>query len=632
MFSVSPVLFLRSGARVRELLLVGAVALTSACSWVAKSTEIQTQPSAVADETITEVDSYRGQAPERRDLAFSLSDDPSFLTIDSKVSSAGLQFNGPVCRIRLSDVILTTLKNSRDIRVQEFSRSIAESGVVAAQGIYDLLLTASDTYASNDAHTHYKSSMIDDVAGKSSQIRNNGLSMSLEQLLPTGGVLQLTAENSRLSSHNNPSTFGHEDGMTFGANFIQPLLRGFGPAVTNAPIKIAMLQEKMAREDFRNYVITELATAVQNYWDLVFAINNYELKNLSLKRAQELLRANQAKLDAGTVAPNVVLQAQAEVAKREADVISARSLIATAQDTLKRRMNITEGGEQWNYNLIPLDSPQFNVMDLNEEAVYQEAIAARPDYRKVLYGIEEAGVKKMVAKNNTLPNVSAVAGYEVSDSDSSTRDDFSRLEGDSEGHGYNVGLQASYYLQNRQAKAAYRQSVDTEKQQEELKRSTEERIRLEVRNAIRSLQTDLRLIGAGDSWVKAEDDKLKAELQRYEVGYTTIFEVIQFQEDLVSAQVQYLQAVINFNKSLIELQRVKASFLQDYRVEVLDKQTGQKEPIAKPTDKAAAAPTPAPATPAPVKPAPAAPEAAPALPVPPTPPALTPPAAPAEKK
>jgi hypothetical protein len=41
--------------------------------------------------------------------------------------------------------------------------------------------------------------------------------------------------------------------------------------------------------------------------------------------------------------------------------------------------------------------------------------------------------------------------------------------------------------------------------------------------------------------------------------------VIQFQEDLVSAQVQYLQAVINFNKALIELQRVKGSFLQDYR-------------------------------------------------------------------
>jgi outer membrane protein TolC len=209
------------------------------------------------------------------------------------------------------------------------------------------------------------------------------------------------------------------------------------------------------------------------------------------------------------VAPNEVLQAQAEVSKREADVISARSLIATAQDSLKRRMNITEGSEQWNYNLIPLDRPQFAPLNLNEEAVYQEAVGSRPDYRRILYGIERAGVQKMVAKNNTLPNVSAVAGYEVSDSDSSTRDDFSRLDGDTDGHGYNVGLQASHYLQNRSAKAAYRQSQDAEKQQQELKRSTEEIIRLEVRNAIRNIETNMRLIAAGDSWVKAEDDKLK---------------------------------------------------------------------------------------------------------------------------
>ncbi len=622
MFPAFSVPLSRSGARARELLLVGTLALASGCSWIAKSTEIETKPSPVADEMLLNIDAYRGQEPERRDLKFSLSEDASFLTIDNQVSTAGLQFNGPICRIRLSDVILNTLKNSRDIRVQEYSRSITESGVDAAKGIYDLLLQASDTYASNDSHTNYRSSMIDDVPGRSSQIRNNGLSVSLEQLLPTGGVLQLTAENSRMSSHNQPSTFGHEEGMTFGAYFIQPLLRGFGPAVTNAPIKIAMLEEKMAREDFRDYVITELTTAVQDYWNLVFAINNYELQNLSLKRAQELMRANQAKLDAGTVAPNVVLQAQAEVSQREANVIRSRSVIATAQDTLKRRMNITEGTEQWNYNLVPLDSPQFSVMDLNEEAVYQEAMEARPDYRKILYGIERAGVQKMVAKNNTLPNVSAVAGYDLSDADTSTRDDFSRVEGDTDGSGYNVGLQASYRLQNRQAKAAYRQSQDAEKQQEELKRSTEDRIRLEVRNAIRSIETDLRLITAGDSWVKAEDDKLKAELQRYEVGYTTIFEVIQFQEDLVSAQVQYLQAVINFNKSLIELQRVKASFLNDYRVEFLEKQAGQKEQIPPQAAKPAAVAAPATVPAAPV---------APAMPVLPTEPTLAPPASPETK-
>jgi hypothetical protein len=47
--------------------------------------------------------------------------------------------------------------------------------------------------------------------------------------------------------------------------------------------------------------------------------------------------------------------------------------------------------------------------------------------------------------------------------------------------------------------------------------------------------------------------------------------VPETQEDLATAHVSYLQSLVSYQKAIIELQRVRASFLQDFRVQFLDK-------------------------------------------------------------
>ncbi|NQU42731.1 TolC family protein, partial [bacterium] len=184
-------------------------------------------------------------------------------------------------------------------------------------------------------------------------------------------------------------------------------------------------------------------------------------------------------------------------------------------------------------------------------------------------------IDRNIKENQKLPALNAVGGYQLSGLGDSAGKAIDSLESGNY-HGWNAGLNFLYPLQNRQARARYEQAVQSVAQQQVHLRDLEELIRLEVRTAVRALETNRRLISAFDANVKAEEAKLDSQIKRYDVGFATIFEVLNFQEDLATAQVSYLQSIINFSKSLIELQRVKASFLTDYRVEYLDNTVQQR--------------------------------------------------------
>jgi len=196
--------------------------------------------------------------------------------------------------------------------------------------------------------------------------------------------------------------------------------------------------------------------------------------------------------------------------------------------------------------------------------------------------VERAEIDRRVTKNARLPQLNAQGAYRITGLDSSAHEAFDNAETVDFG-GYSAGLEFSYPLQNRQARAAHRQSGSRLEQARETIANLQDIIRLEVQTTLRALETDMKLAKAFEASIEAEKAKLESQKKRYDVGLATIFEVLEFQEDLAVAERNYIRTVIDYNKAMIELQRVKASFLQDYRVEFLD------EPVARRGDAAAEA-------------------------------------------
>ncbi|HBF33866.1 TPA: hypothetical protein DDW35_04825 [Candidatus Sumerlaeota bacterium] len=527
-------------------------------------------------EDIKEIDTYRA-SDQRHSIQGSLSTNGAFQGMGDQPTTAALQFSGPVFRIQVKDVLLTTLKNNSNLRVEDYNRTIADKGIEAARGIYDLLLQSSYNY------TWYRNQVATTPLSKTDQgvddlnlsrLSQHATKVSLDQLLPTGAILSFFGSYGNTQTWALPTSsylpVDPYDSFTTGISLVQPLLKGFGPYVTNAPIMIAKIQSKVEEETFRDQVITQLTNAIKLYWDLVFAIENYEVQQKSLERARELLRVATVKRDAGVEAPTVVLEAEAEVSKREALLIQARSAVASAADNLKRAMNLTESSEEWAYNLVPVDRPAYAPVSINEEAIFTEALQQRPDYRTALYGQDMALINKNVAENGKLPELNAGVGVQSTGMGRNV-DNAQKAVSSGDYGGWNASLTLKYPLQNRKATATFEAKKAAYDQTKQQASTLQELIRLDVRSAIRSLETNQKLIVAYDSNVKSEEAKLDSQIKRYNVGFSTLFEVLSYQEDLATAQVNYIQSLVSYNKAIIDLQRVKASFLKDYRIEYLDK-------------------------------------------------------------
>ena len=62
--------------------------------------------------------------------------------------------------------------------------------------------------------------------------------------------------------------------------------------------------------------------------------------------------------------------------------------------------------------------------------------------------------------------------------------------------------------------------------------------------------------------------RLEAEQKKFEVGMSTSFLIVQAQRDLAVAAGEYLQSVIDYNKSIVAYRRVTGTILEKHQISV----------------------------------------------------------------
>jgi len=91
----------------------------------------------------------------------------------------------------------------------------------------------------------------------------------------------------------------------------------------------------------------------------------------------------------------------------------------------------------------------------------------------------------------------------------------------------------------------------------------------DVTNAVIQVQNAAESVQAGQAARELAQRRLEAEQSKFEVGMSTNYNVIQSQRDLATAQNNELQAVLNYRKSLVELERLQQTTLQNLNITVI---------------------------------------------------------------
>jgi outer membrane protein TolC len=373
----------------------------------------------------------------------------------------------------------------------------------------------------------------------------------------TGGSYELRFVNTwNKSAPVSSGTLNPRYQGTLQLTFTQPLLRNFGIEVNTALIRQAQNTEEIARQKLLQTILDTVFAVQQGYWELVFRIEDLGVKREALTLAMNFLAENKLRAELGTLAPIELVQSETQVKQREGDVITAEAAVREAEDVLKQTLNIPESLGTWRIRLRPTDTPPFvPIADTPIEEKVEFALQHRPDVVQAQLTVASQEIARNAARNRRLPQVDLGGTASVSglggDLGSSTTD-----IGTAEGYNWAFSLTFSYPLGNRAANNALQQQNLLLKQALIDQRKVQLLVSRDIFQAVRNLETASKSVEVSRAATVLARTQLEAEQEKFRLGLSTSFTVLQFQNQLTSARSTEIRALSDYNEALGRLDQV----------------------------------------------------------------------------
>ena len=488
-------------------------------------------------------------------------------------------------KLTLEDCILRTIQNNLGVSVQKLNPEISAAALTKSKEKFYPTMQFGYTRRSN-VNPSYSGL----EAVESYETDYNDVNGQISQFIPFGGTLNVTLDTYKSSTTQNYQTWNPRYYSTLRFDFNQPLLQNFGLDISKKEIIIARkgLESSLAQTELA--MMNTIYSAEQAYWNLVYAIEDLRVKQESLKLARELLVKNQRSVEIGTLAPLDVLSAQSEVATREADIIRAEVAVKNAEDQLWILMNMPDEEKKQYTSIMPVDLPKYEQKTMSLEEAESLALENRPDLRNLRVSADTQLFNLKVAKNQLLPALNLVASY-YSPGLSGNRliyQDNNPLTGvivdvipgprsqslkdafKFKYENWSVGLTLNIPLGNAISRASVAQARLNLQQAELNLKQQEQQARLEVKTALRTMEANLHGVEAYRAARILQEQKLAAEEEKLKVGQSTNYTVLQYQRDLAAARSSELKAIIDYNVSVANLEKVLGLSLKNRNIQLME--------------------------------------------------------------
>jgi outer membrane protein len=486
-----------------------------------------------------------------------------------------------VRRISPEEAVALALENNLGIRVARIDPQIQDFNVLGARAAWSPAFTTTLQSNSNDAPNQ---SFLAGGQGTRTSTDQFASNVGVTQLLPWGGTYEVGWDSSRLNSNNSFATFSPQLRSSLALNYNQPLLRNWSIDNTRQQVLISTKNREIADVTVRQTVVTTTRTVRNSYWDLAFAIASLGVQQQSLDLAQESLRNTRARVEIGTTPPIDIVEAEAEVARRQEAVIVAQGQIATAEDTLRALVFDPAMPDFWTIRIEPSAPPPFQPIVVDSESAVRNALARRTDLEQARKSIEANDINIRFFRNQTLPDITANINYGLQglggtflerapgpfgpgtgDVTGQSQRGFVTVLSDLFANTYpswTAALNINYPIGTSQSDANLaRERLEQTQTQTQL-RNQELQVATQVRVAARQVQTNQQRVESSRSARQLAERRLEAEQRKFEAGTSTSFLVFQAQRDLSQARNNELQNILDFHRSVVDLEAVQDAPLQ----------------------------------------------------------------------
>jgi outer membrane protein len=471
---------------------------------------------------------------------------PAQDSVPTTVPGATTAPAGP--ELTLEQCINRALARNFTLEIGRYAPAIAKDGIEVAKGSYQPQLSVAG------------------VSGESSSpgfdSRSSNLRIGVTQELYSGTTLSASSRLDRNSS--DPFFLGalnpaYNADLTLSAR--QSLLRGFGSEVNRASLNRARIGLDRANLDYKATALDVIQDTENAYYNLAFAREQLAVRNFSYALAQRLFDEAKIRRDTGVATNLDVLQAEVGVANARRNVILAEQAVKDRQDALLALIGQFELDTAIGTVRFAEVSPATPVF----ASSYQMAKQNQPDYLSSQAAIEQLKLDLKVAKDDSKPDLTVGAALGLSGSNGSGQDAFGDAL-DRQNHSWQVDFAFNYPWGQTSGKARYRQSLAGLSREQVRLKQIEQNIELQVRSAVRSVETNLESVKIATLAAKLSEQQYELEKAKFDAGQSTSRRVLEAQNDLEDARVNELQAKVSLQGAISTLHRVEGSSLQRYAV------------------------------------------------------------------
>jgi outer membrane protein TolC len=185
----------------------------------------------------------------------------------------------------------------------------------------------------------------------------NDYTVSVTEQVPMGGNLSVSLAGYKSTNNQRFQLINPIYSTTMRFNFTQPLLRGLGYDISRQQILVARDNLAVSESQLQSALVDTVYLVEEAYWNYVYAIENLKVKQQSLALGRDLLIKTRKEVEFGAQAPIEVLNAEATVAQREADILAAEALVKKSEETLRAVINLDAEADMAGAWVVPADKP-----------------------------------------------------------------------------------------------------------------------------------------------------------------------------------------------------------------------------------------------------------------------------------
>lgn len=408
--------------------------------------------------------------------------------------------------------------------------------------------------------------------------------LDYQQGFSPGGQLEVYADNAAQVLYGANSELDPFHSPSASATFTQPLLRGRGRAVNLRFIRIAQLDRKISRLLFEQQVLETVYGVSRIYYDLVSLGENIGVKQEALAAAQKLYDDDRNQVDEGTLAPIELTRVQALLSSSRLDLIQAEGEYRQQEVILREQLLRTLGTPAADFTtIVPTDTITVPdaAPDLDVSALIQDALANRPDLVQAALQIQADTISAAAARNGVKPTLNLYANAQTR---GASLIPYEPVGSPGTGEAnvptaltqgglrlstiYQGGLELNLPLRNRIAEADAERDAIQLRQAQGRTLKLENDIRQQVENAAIALDTAHQAYAAAVESADYQQQLLQAEIDKFAVGESTNFLIVQDEAYLAQARSTEVAARSDWMKASLALDRSLGNLLEKNGLEL----------------------------------------------------------------